>query len=42
MQQDGKSYIEIHRRLKELYTVPRRPKMADKNISIIRRLMLEQ
>lgn len=42
MQQDRKSYNEIHKRLKELYPIPRRPKMADKNISIIRRLMLEQ
>lgn len=42
MQQDGRSYNEIQKRLKELYPTPRRPKMADKNISIIRRLMLEQ
>ena len=39
MQQDNKSYDEIHGRLKELYPSPRRPRLADKNITFIGRLM---
>lgn len=39
MMEDGKSYKEIQARLKELYPVPRRPRLADKNISLIKRLM---
>lgn len=39
MQQDNKSYQEIHGRLKELHPVPKRPRLADKNIAFIRRLI---
>jgi hypothetical protein len=39
MQEDNKSYNEIRKRLKELYPVPNRPKLADKNISLIKRLL---
>jgi len=39
MQQDNKSYQEIHSRLKELHPLPRRPILADKNIAFIRRLI---
>ena len=38
MMEDGKSYFEIKKRLKELYSVPERPKLADKSISLIKRL----
>lgn len=38
MMEDGKSYNEINQRLKELYPTPRRPKLADKNISLIKQL----
>lgn len=41
MQEDNKSYQEIWKRLKELYPNPKVPKLAQKNISFIRRLMLE-
>jgi hypothetical protein len=39
MQQDNKSYQEIHGRLKELYPIPKIPKLAEKNISLIARLI---
>ncbi|EDS77063.1 hypothetical protein CBC_A1688 [Clostridium botulinum C str. Eklund] len=39
MMEDGKSYEEIHKRLEELYPDARRPKLADKSIPIIQRLM---
>lgn len=39
MQQDNKSYHEIHNRLKELYPAPRNPRLADKNTTFIKRLM---
>ena len=42
MQEDGKSFDEIHSRLKQLYPTPRSPRVADKNISVIKRLMAEQ
>lgn len=41
MKEDGKTFEEIKQRLKELYPTPRKPKMADKNISVIKKLMLE-
>lgn len=40
MMEDGKSYQEIHKRLEELYPNIRKPKLANKSISIIQRLML--
>ncbi|MCD3217365.1 ORF6N domain-containing protein [Clostridium botulinum C] len=39
MMEDGKSYKEIHKRLEELYPNIRQPKLADKSIPIIQRLM---
>ena len=42
MMEDGKSYKEIQERLKELYPVPRRPRLADKNINLIKRLMTNE
>jgi hypothetical protein len=38
MQEDDKNYKQIQNRLKELYSRPRRPQMADKSISLIKRL----
>lgn len=40
MMQDGKSYQEIQSRLKELYK-PRKPKLAGKDINIIRKLLAD-
>ncbi|AJE10937.1 hypothetical protein HYI19_08740 [Clostridium botulinum] len=39
MMEDGKSYEQIHERLKELYPKIRQPKLAGKDINIIRKLM---
>jgi hypothetical protein len=39
MQQDNKSYQEIHSRLKELYPTPKKPRLADKNVTLIKRLI---
>jgi len=38
MMEDGKSYDQIKKRLKELHPTPRSPKLADKSISLIKRL----
>lgn len=40
MMQDGKTYAEIKARLKELYPSPIKPKLADKSIPMIKRLLL--
>lgn len=39
MQEDGKSYIEIKERLKQLYPNTRKPTLADKNTTFIKQLM---
>lgn len=41
MMEDGKTFAQIKQRLKDFYPVPRRPKLADKSIPLINRLMLQ-
>lgn len=40
MKEDGYSYQDIKKRVKELYPEPRNPKLAGKDINLIRQLML--
>ena len=40
MKEDGYSYQDIKRRIKEIYPSPRKPELAGKDINLIRELML--
>jgi hypothetical protein len=40
-QEDGKSYNQIKNRLKELYSKTRQPKLAGKDTTFIKQLLLQ-